>query len=173
MVVTATRGIIATVMKLQIYTSTITASVVTFLFTLTTLIDIQASEASTTTRVTFFCGTRDGVPTTMALASGQTVPIIKWIKRYYPESNEDPLTRCRRVSGIFQTYHQQGILNYITTGVRNGQRIVCAASEAGKPCRRLLYILEPDENPRVEVIRLREILGGRISVGFPASAGSR
>ena len=96
----------------------------------------------------------------MALASGKTVPIIKWVKRYYPESNEDPLTRCRRVSGIFQTYHQQGVLDYITTGVKNGKRIVCAASETGTPCRRLLYVLEPDENPREEVRALRGILRG-------------
>jgi hypothetical protein len=141
-------------MKRQIFTSAFTASIITFLCTLTNINDIRASEPTTATDTRFFCGTSNGVPTTMAFTSRGTVPILSWVKKYYPESNEDPFTRCVRVSGIFQTYQQQGILRYITTGVKNGQYVVCAASEVGSPCGRLLFILEPNENPDQEIRRL-------------------
>ncbi len=149
-------------MKLQLLTSVTTAFVYAFVSTLaissTTYALPRSPSPPTTSRANFSCETINGVPTTVARTSQGTTPIIRWIKEYYPESGEDPITRCVRVSGIFQTYNQQGILNYIKTGEMNGQRVICAASEVGSPCSRLLYRLDPDENPDKEVRELRDTL---------------
>ena len=139
--------------------SAIAASIISFVCTVATSNTIQASEPPRGSGVEFFCGTsKEGKPTTSARTSQGTFPIITWSKPFYPESNEDPLTRCVRVSGIIQTSYKQGGLDYITTGEMNGKYVICAASRVGSRCSRLLYILDPEENPDMEVNALREVL---------------
>jgi hypothetical protein len=145
-------------MKLQSFTSAIAASIITFVWILATNNHAQAYEPPTAPNVTFFCGMKDGIPHTSARTSQGTFSIIEWRKEYYPESNEDPIARCMRVSGIIQTYNQQGILNYITTGEMNGQRVICATTQEGSKCSRLLYKLEQDEYPTQEVEALLAVL---------------
>ncbi|KYC38803.1 hypothetical protein WA1_34950 [Scytonema hofmannii PCC 7110] len=158
-------------MKIQTLISAITSFLITFIYTIVIsrstnfqTIGSHFSPSPTLTadsrnsNITFFCGEKEGVPATLARTFKGTYPIIKWKKKYYSETEEDPLIRCVRVSGIIHTYHQQGILDYINIGKIQGKRVVCAINQVDKKCSRLLYILEPGENPKLELKVLREVL---------------
>lgn len=106
----------------------------------------------------FFCGTAGGNPATMATQQGKNIPVIVWLaKNYFNESGEDAITRCTRVSGILNSYHQQGNWgNLISTGVsRAGQPMICVANAQDGSCR-LLYQVPRGQNPeqaRQELLR--------------------
>lgn len=106
----------------------------------------------------FFCGTDNGVPATKALTPSGIYTIIWWTKDYYPETAAMPIERCMRVSGIFRTYTQLGLLDYITTGEVDGQEVVCASNNLNGDCIRVIFELAPDENPEQEVRALRQYL---------------
>ncbi|NEP47273.1 MAG: hypothetical protein F6K35_52060, partial [Okeania sp. SIO2H7] len=97
-------------------------------------------------------------PATMFHTSGENFPVIIWAHNYYHESWETALARCQRVSGIFERHRERGILNYLTTGIMNGEPVVCATIQEAELCSRLLYQLEPGENPQEELKKLNESL---------------
>lgn len=126
--------------------------------------------SSTTTSATFFCKVVEGKPTTVARMAQHTIPVISWTRDYYVESQETPLARCTRVSSLLQDYSRKGMLNYITYGEMDGQRVVCAASAARNPCSRLLFALDPDENPAQVVDDLRIVVKNPMALLAPKPA---
>lgn len=106
----------------------------------------------------FYCGADSGIPATKASTPSGIYTIIWWTKDYYPETAEMPVERCMRVSGIFRTYTQLGLLDYITTGEVDGQQVVCASNNLNGDCIRVIFELAPDEDPEQEVRALRQYL---------------
>ncbi len=95
----------------------------------------------------FVCGaSRDGTPTTLAQVPRGNIPIIRWVSEYFTPSGYDPKTRCDQVSSRLQSYQQQGIANYITTGIQDGLDVICVSSVLGGPCTGLLFTLKPGES---------------------------
>lgn len=105
----------------------------------------------------FFCGTFGNSPATMLNQQGKSIPVILWdAADYFAESGEDATTRCTRVSGLLNSYRQQGNLErtIATSKSRTGQPIICAANQEGD-CR-LLYQVPRGQSPeqaRQELIR--------------------
>ncbi|MBP0028436.1 COP23 domain-containing protein [Roseofilum reptotaenium CS-1145] len=96
---------------------------------------------------TFACGaSRDGIPTTLALVPRGNIPIIRWVSEYFTPFGYDPQTRCEQVSNRLQTYQEQGIANFITTGIQDGLDVICVSSVLGGPCTGLLFTLQPGES---------------------------
>ena len=96
---------------------------------------------------TFACGvSRDGIPTTVAQVPRGNVPIIRWVSEYFTPLGYDPHTRCRQVSSRLQRYQDQGIANFITTGIQDGLDVICVSSVLGGPCTGLLFTLKPGES---------------------------
>lgn len=96
---------------------------------------------------TFSCEKdNDGTFTTFAESSarGGKIAIISWktqVNRQFP-----PKTRCEEVTKRFQTYYENGTLNYITTGIMNRQPVVCVTSTVGGRCTSLLFTLVNQNN---------------------------
>ena len=117
-----------------------------------------ASSSAMAQTPAFFCGTSGGNPATIATQQGKNIPVILWVAdNYFSDSGEDTITRCTRVSGILNSYRQQGNWNnIITTSVsQNNNPIICAANSQDGSCR-LLYQVPQGKTPdqaRQELIK--------------------
>jgi hypothetical protein len=80
--------------------------------------------------------------------SGKKVPIITWKSSHFSGSGYTPQRRCEIVSQRFNTLHQRGQMNLLTTGRMNGLPVICAAATNPGPCVQdgLLYTLKPGQN---------------------------
>ena len=55
-------------------------------------------------------------------------PIINWNSHEFDESGYTPLQRCLEVSDKFNSFRENGQLDYITAGIVNDLPVVCAAA---------------------------------------------
>lgn len=103
----------------------------------------------------FYCGQSKNVPATMAKTSRGAVPVIRWVSTlggtYTPEN------RCKIVSEKFQTFYNDGTLNYLTTGIVNQLPVICAAQRENGPCTGVLFTLKPNSDPGRTLQRLLSI----------------
>ena len=113
---------------------------------------------------TFLCQKdSSGVPTTMVRNSSGTFPVIRWVSDYFSGSGYTPQRRCEEVTARFNEYYQLGKLNFLTTGLRNGQNIVCVADRNQGPCynqgstQGLLFTLKETSNPGVTLQQLIQV----------------
>ena len=154
-------------MQLRLFASILAASGIA-LSGITTI--SQRSNAQTNT---YFCDkSKDGVPTTFArTAAGDKIQIIRW-ERKRIVGNLTPQERCQKVSSKFQKASEAGVLNYLTTGVKNHQKVLCAAQRYGETsCYFDLYtIVEKDDNTVNKVIENLQELG--FGVGGPVIQSS-
>jgi hypothetical protein len=109
----------------------------------------------------FMCGTSQGAPATVVQTSRGKITVIRWVSNVFGE-NYAPDYRCRVVSAKFQQFHQDGKLNYLTTGISNGQPVVCVANAKGEPCSGVLFTLKPGSDPLNTLTRLMNV---RIQAG--------
>jgi Circadian oscillating protein COP23 len=136
-------------MKLSLLLSTFSISILVYLST-----DLTSVRADTTGSK-FYCGQSKSVPTTMAQTSRGAVPVIHWVSTLgedYP-----PEYRCKIVSEKFQTFYNDGMLNYLTTGTVNQQPVICAAQQENGPCSGVLFTLKPNSDPGRTLQRLLSI----------------
>ena len=118
----------------------------------------RPSAAQTTT---YFCQ-RDhqGIFTTYAQTlTGREIAVIRWVRDWGGEYTNE--SRCREVSQRFQKAYDRGILNFMTSGVMNGQRVICATSEYGQRCLQLLLTLGQEDDPNQAIEQL-------IGIGYRA-----
>jgi hypothetical protein len=108
-------------------------------------------------KLSFYCGTSQGSPATLAKSGSRVVPIIRWSSDAFSDSGFSPERRCQEVSKRFQTYYDDGSLSFITTGRMNGQNVVCVARSHGGPCAGLLFTLKPGANPTQVINQLFNI----------------
>lgn len=128
--------------------------------TLTAVAAFQAPSKAQQT--TFHCGVwlngpNAGVPVTYARTPIGAIPIINWVSEQFSGSGYTPQRRCQEVSGRFQSAYDQGTLNYITTGYKNGQPVVCTSSSNGGPCSMVLFTLKPGSDASRTVQQLFDI----------------
>jgi hypothetical protein len=88
------------------------------------------------------------------------MPVIRWVSHAFLPSGFDPLTRCRDVSARFQTYYDNGKLDYITTGIVNGQPVVCVTDSTGGPCQGILFTLKRGQSASRVIQQLFDIRAG-------------
>ncbi len=121
---------------------------------------IATAKPASAQAVNFFCGS-DGInPVTYASTARGNVPIMRWQTHHFSGSGYTPQQRCQEVSGRFQTYYNNGSLNYITTGIMNGQPVVCTSGSQGGGCAGLLFTLRPTDNASQVVQQLFDIRAG-------------
>lgn len=116
----------------------------------------------------FYCGNYNGVPSTMTNSSksGKAVPIILWKSSHFSSDGWSPERRCDVVSARFNTLHQKGQMNHLSTGLMNGMPVICAVATKPGPCAQdgLLYTLKPGQNPNKT---LRNLLTIRTKASGP------
>lgn len=126
-------------------------------------ISTPPSQAQSTT---FFCKkSSQGVPTTYARTPQGNVAVIRWVSWRFVDANYSPARRCKEVSGRFQTYYNNGTLDYITTGIINRQSVVCVSSTYGGGCQGLLFTLKRGANASNVIQQLFNIREGTDTTG--------
>ncbi|RCJ32590.1 hypothetical protein A6769_27325 [Nostoc punctiforme NIES-2108] len=114
--------------------------------TLTLNITACNGSQSSSEKITFSCGVKNDVPTTVGKTLRGEISIIRWVSDFGAEVGYTPQKRCEEVSNRFQEYYNQGILNYITTGRQNNYDTLCVSSENGGACDGLLLTLKPGDS---------------------------
>ena len=127
--------------------------------------EIPKQEVSFACRSIPYKGNTKRVPTTMAFVPNKKpepyVPIIAWKSDSFPTSSEwTPQRRCEQVSKKFQQFHQQGQLDYLTTGKLNGLGVICAAKPGQCNKNNILFSVRPGVNPTTVLAELNEIRKG-------------
>ncbi|MEC4985123.1 MAG: COP23 domain-containing protein [Oscillatoria sp. PMC 1068.18] len=118
------------------------------------------SQPSQAQSITFYCGTSNGKPTTMASTPRGNIPVVHWVSPHFTGAGYNPQTRCEEVSSRFQTYYNNGTLSYLTTGIMNGQPVVCVTSTNGGGCSGLLFTLKRGQNASRTLQQLFEVRTG-------------
>jgi Circadian oscillating protein COP23 len=122
----------------------------TALFTAISPVAAQPQDAK------FMCGTSQGAPATVVQTARGKITVIRWVSNVFGESYT-PDYRCRVVSAKFQQFHQDGKLNFLTTGIVNGQPVVCVANAKGGSCGGVLFTLKPGSDPLNTLTRLMNV----------------
>ena len=129
--------------------------------------EIPKQEISFACRSISYPGNTEKVPTTMAFVpdkkSNPYVPIIAWKSNSFPSSEWTRKKRCEQVSKKFQQFHQQGRLDYLSTGKLNGLGVICAAKPGECNKNNILFSVRPGVNPVTVLAELNEIREGRTS----------
>lgn len=121
----------------------------------------------------FYCESGENdVPTTFVQTRQGTYPVIRWVSNYFTPHGYDQMTRCRQVSDKFQTYFNDGNLNYVTTGVVNHQPVVCVSDTNGGTCQGVLFTLKPQQDASRVIQQLFDLRSGAAS-GPLLESGSR
>ena len=164
-------------MKIKSLTA-ITATVVSAIFIplLTSSSQAEISVVKTDSelsedRVTFYCGTiyesdtGNEIPTTLAYVPQRktNIPIVAWTNDSIAAWN--PQRRCDAVSFKFQTFYEDGRLNYLSDGEVAGEQVICALLEKQEQCRgenQLFQVREGTDSKEV-IVGIKEILRGKRS----------
>lgn len=145
-------------MKIRLLTEILTGLAITLSTTATIIYPGYAQQT------TYYCGISRETPTTIASTARGDIPIVRWVSNIFPPP-ATPQQRCEEVSRRFQVYYDNGTLQYITTGTKNGQSVVCVASRRGGDCTDVLFTLKPGSDPKRTLLRLldrRGLAGGNI-----------
>lgn len=114
--------------------------------------------ASTTPTPAYYCDrSADGTPTTFVKTTRGKIPLIRWESEAFTSVGYPPQKRCDIVSQKFQSYLQQGILNYITTGRENHEPVICVSREEGGRCQGTLWTLKKDDDADELIDRLLQL----------------
>lgn len=132
------------------------ASISASLFAGAALFTAVSSVAAQPSDARFSCGTSQGAPATVVQTARGKITVIRWVSDAFGE-NYAPDYRCRVVSAKFQQFYQDGKLNYLTTGISNGQPVVCVANAKGGPCSGVLFTLKPGSDPLNTLTRLMNV----------------
>ena len=122
-------------------------------------------------RITFYCGTisesdtGNQIPTTLAYVPQRktNIPIVAWTNNSIAAWN--PQRRCDAVSFKFQTFYQDGRLNYLSDGQVAGEQVICALLEKQEQCsgeNQLFQVREGTDSEEV-IVGIKEILKGKRS----------
>lgn len=107
--------------------------------------------------VTFFCGTSEGVPATLARTSQGVVPMILWNSPDINTSGSTAEELCQDVSQKLQTSYQNGEFNYISTRRVDGQTVACLVENEVGSCRESLFALTDRSQSRAALQRIMRI----------------
>ena len=120
------------------------------LLTLSTLIltsYLTFTKSAVGKETNFLCLNQSGNWTTVVRNRHGDFPIIRWVSNF-GNGLYTPDQLCQIVSEKLQKFHDQGILNFLTTGRENRQNVICVSETEGGVCKGTLYTLKPDDNPR-------------------------
>lgn len=126
----------------------LSASILTYVATAITPVGASGGNGK------FYCGKNGNEPITMAKTSRGDVAVIRWVSKDVFGDAYPPAVRCNIVSEKFQSFYQDGTLNFLTTGVVNRMPVICAAQAQDGPCNGVLFTLKPGGDPGRTLKRL-------------------
>ncbi len=147
------------------------------------IVVVQSRNDLPNDRVTFYCGAmihrEEGrasrkIPATVAYVPQRraNIPIVGWNQKLVGWSTQ---ARCDAVSPKFQTFYEDGRLNYLTNGESNGYPIICALLDKQETCsgENQLFQIRPGSKPEDVISGLKDILDGKNSRPIYQSSGDR
>ncbi len=140
------------------------------------------SQSTSADRVTFSCkelfdsASGENIPATVAWVPqrGKNVPIIYWKSDYFSKVGWDGQARCDDVSPKFQTFYDNGRLNYLINGKNGAYPVVCAAvEEQGESCNgdNQLFQLKRQQDGALALSQLMDLLENKTSQPLYQSSG--
>ncbi|MGK7903134.1 MAG: COP23 domain-containing protein [Hormoscilla sp.] len=122
-------------------------------------------------RTVYYCDrASDGTPATFGRSTRGSLALIRWESNFFTDAGYSPEKRCEIVSAKFEKYRLEGILNYITTGKENGQRVICVSRDYGGRCQGTLWTLKKDDDASDLIDQLFKV--GHLSGVPPLSQSS-
>ena len=135
-------------MKRQLFAPILTATVLALGAIPTVSQHSQAQE-----RPTYFCDRSNNFPATVARTSWGNIVLIQWVSTDFLPL-WPPQRRCQAVSARYQTYHENGMLNHLSSGIVNRLPVVCVARTPNGPCEGVLFTLKRGSDPNGAIERL-------------------
>ena len=91
----------------------------------------------------FFCATSQGEYATKMRTTNGNIPLLIYTQQFGEQWSSS--RRCEEISKRFQRHHDNGSLNYITTGEVNSYPVLCIAQakKAACPENNVLITLQP------------------------------
>jgi len=120
-------------------------------------LSVAVPEVNRDQDVTFFCGTSEGVPATLARTSQGEVPMILWNSPDINTLDSTAAELCEDVSQKLQTSYQNGEFNYISTRRVDGQTVACLVENEVGDCRESLFALTDGSQSRAALQRIMRI----------------
>ncbi len=111
------------------------------------------------------------VPSTLAWNPNNKKPIVIWKSEDHSGNGFPPQKRCEEISPRFQAAYDNGSLKYITSGIMNGQPVICTARLVGDDCATLLITLRHQDNAKRTLHQLSDILLGYTDAPLEQSSG--
>ena len=127
---------------------------------------IQAQENKSNQDITtFFCGTYQGEPATIAKhpVRGEVAMIVWPSLDFFEVVGWPPQRLCREVSRRLQENHEEGTLNYMVEGRLNGYPVICASLDKpeneAQQCsdETMLWTLLPEDDPQQIIQNIYDI----------------
>lgn len=112
-------------------------------------------------------------PTTYAWTHRGKIPVIRWKYGWFNNPELTPEKRCQSVSANFQAAYENGSLQYIANGSKNGQPVICTARQNGGECITVLLTLRANDDPIQIATDLKNILRGRGGSAITHSSGEK
>ena len=120
--------------------------------------------------ITFTCDYREGVPVTFAQIEAEAIPLIVWNFAAIAQTSRTSEALCKGASEQLQASYRAGGFAYITTGLVDGEIVVCTAAEENGACEETLFPLSaaalPNRRPR-PALDLQRILRIQVDHGGP------
>jgi hypothetical protein len=115
----------------------------------------------------FICSVdKNNIPTTYANTPDGPKPVIRWQSNFFPPPYT-PMRRCQEITGRFNKFYNQGILDYMATGTVENSPVICAGMNCSKET--VLITLKSDQKPAQA---LQEMLANRGGASGPTYQGS-
>lgn len=106
----------------------------------------------------FVCGSVKGFPVTVAETARGDIPVIYWISNDLSGS-WTPQKRCEDVSQKFQAAQDNQQLEYLSSGVINGQQVICTSNRFEGNCINVLFTLKATDDPKKILLQLLDLRG--------------
>lgn len=120
--------------------------------------------------ITFTCDHHEGIPVTFAQIEAEAIPLIVWDFAAIAQTNSTPEALCEGASERLQASYREGSVAFITTGMVDGEIVVCTAAEENGVCEETLFPLSaaalPNRRPR-PALDLQRILRIQVDHGGP------
>ncbi|MBD2302451.1 COP23 domain-containing protein [Nostoc sp. FACHB-190] len=161
-------------------------TVVTSLSSLVMSISPSFSQSNSATsqpdKVTFFCqpmfdaASGERITATVAWVPERkgNVHFIAW-QSGFNRSGWTPEQRCQEVTKNFQKLYDQGRLNYLSHGKRNGNSVICAFASSRETCNATnqLFTVKNVSDPRQVIQKMMNISEGKNNDAIFQSSGDK
>jgi len=125
-----------------------TASAILAMTTVLSTFGLAFTKSAEAAPRTFSCKMESGAWTTVVNESGKPErQLIRWTSDLGASVGYTPERRCNEVTNRMNSFFSNSG-QFITHGIYNGQKVICATDRLGKDCLNLLYTVQPKDDPK-------------------------